>query len=151
MLNPEEKYIIKINKNNEGKGLRQATVESSGYDLPNGEKEKTILPGQIQKINTGIKLLIPKEIEGHIYSRTGNTKRGLVVAGGIGICDSDYRGEIFVLLQNISQQEIIIKKGEYIAQMIFREKIKVLIEITEENISEIPSERGTKCLGSSDN
>lgn len=91
--------------------------EATGYDIYAAE-DKTIEPLTIEKIRTGICIEMPPGYFGQIYGRSGVVaKRGLLsVAGTI---DSDYRGEISVVLFNASSESQRIYKGNRIAQIVF--------------------------------
>ncbi|MBR5996174.1 MAG: dUTP diphosphatase [Eubacteriaceae bacterium] len=103
-----------------------ATPGSSGVDLrANIAGEIVINPREITAIPTGIFIEMPEGIEAQIRSRSGMTlKHGIVVANGIGTIDSDYRGEISVIITNISNEPYTVSPGEKIAQMVFCEYVK---------------------------
>ena len=96
------------------------TEEAAGADLYAClNAPVTIQPGQSAFIPTGLALEVPKGCAGLIYARSGMAcKRGLVPANKVGVIDSDYRGEIRVVLFNHGQQEQTVQHGERIAQMI---------------------------------
>ena len=100
-----------------------ATVGSAGADLyANIDQPIMITRNEIVLVSTGIYLGLPIGIEAQIRSRSGLTlKHGIVVANGIGTIDSDYRGEIKVILHNISKSDYRLMPGEKIAQIIFAE------------------------------
>ncbi|NLO96603.1 MAG: dUTP diphosphatase, partial [Peptococcaceae bacterium] len=68
-----------------------------------------------------------------IFARSGLAlKHGLALSNGVGVIDSDYRGEIVVLLTNFGQEEVTIRNGDRIAQMIFTNVYQAsFIEVTE--------------------
>ena len=83
------------------------------------ESPVTIQPGQTAWISTGIAMEVPEGCAGLIYARSGMAcKRGLAPANKVGVIDSDYRGEIRVVLLNHSAQAQTVQPGERIAQMI---------------------------------
>ena len=96
------------------------TEEAAGADLYAClDAPVTIQPGQSAFIPTGLALEVPKGCAGLIYARSGMAcKRGLAPANKVGVIDSDYRGEIRVVLFNHGQQEQTVQHGERIAQMI---------------------------------
>ena len=106
-------------------GLNQATPLAAGCDLrAHIGQEYLIIPNERTLIPTGIFLAMPQGIMGCIYSRSGlGVKHGIVVTQGVGIIDADYRGEIFVAIHNIAQEEYTITPGERIAQIIFQPAI----------------------------
>ena len=96
------------------------TSGSSGMDLMAFIKSKiTINPGKTAVISTGIFLAIPKNYEIQIRPRSGlAAKKGISVLNTPGTVDSDYRGEIKIILVNFSKKSFIVKSGDRIAQMI---------------------------------
>ena len=78
-----------------------------------------IMPGESKFINTGIAMEIPNGYAGFIYARSGlASKKGLAPANKVAVIDSDYRGEIIVVLHNHSNEERYIEPGERIAQLV---------------------------------
>ena len=96
------------------------TSGSSGMDLVAFIKNKiTINPGNRAMIPTGISLVIPKNYEIQIRPRSGlASKKGISVLNTPGTIDSDYRGEIKIILINLSKKSFVVKSGDRIAQMI---------------------------------
>lgn len=83
------------------------------------EETVTIEPGQAAWIPTGIALEVPEGCAGLIYARSSmGVKRGLAPANKVGVIDSDYRGEINVVLLNHGKQPQIVNPGERIAQFL---------------------------------
>ena len=79
----------------------------------------TIEPNETKLIPTGLAFEIPEGYAGFVYARSGlASKRGLAPANKVGVIDADYRGEIKVILVNLSSTEFIINPGERIAQMV---------------------------------
>ena len=96
------------------------TSGSSGMDLMAFIKDKkTINPGKTAVIPTGIAVAIPKNYEIQIRPRSGlAAKKGISVLNTPGTVDADYRGEIKIILINLSGKKFFIKSGDRIAQMI---------------------------------
>ena len=96
------------------------TSGSSGMDLVAYVKNKiTIKPGKTAIVPTGIAVAIPKNYEMQIRPRSGlAAKKGISVLNTPGTVDSDYRGEIKIILINLSKKKFIVKSGDRIAQMI---------------------------------
>ncbi len=96
------------------------TLEAAGADLYAClEAPVTLEPGSSAFIPTGIALEVPRGCAGLIYARSGLAcKRGLAPANKVGVVDSDYRGEITVVLHNHASQPQTICHGERIAQFI---------------------------------
>ena len=100
----------------------QGSEYAAGYDLYadlGAQSHITLAPGEYRKISTGIALALPNGTFGAIYPRSGMaTKRGLVLANGTGIIDSDYRGPLIVALKNTSDELQVVEHGERIAQIV---------------------------------
>ena len=96
------------------------TSGSSGMDLMAYIKNKiTINPGKIALVPTGIAVAIPENYEIQIRPRSGlAAKKGISVLNTPGTVDSDYRGEIKIILINLSKKSFIVKSGDRVAQMI---------------------------------
>lgn len=122
-----------------------ARVGDAGLDLSTTESIE-IPAGSRAKIGTGLSLEIPKGYVGLIWDRSGlSANKGLKVLGGV--VDSNYRGEVFVTLANVSREPVEILEGEKIAQMLIQKVEKVEISEADE-LSE--TERGEQAYGSSD-
>ena len=96
------------------------TSGSSGMDLVAYIKKKiTISPSKTAMVPTGIAVAIPKNYEIQIRPRSGlAAKKGISVLNTPGTIDSDYRGEIKIILINLSKKSFVVKSGDRIAQMI---------------------------------
>ena len=109
------------------------TDGSSGMDLmANVEQTVKMLPGEKKIISTGIMVAIPEQYEIQIRPRSGlAAKNGISVLNTPGTIDSDYRGEIKIILINLGKDIFEIKKNDRIAQMIVCPIIKVELEEVE--------------------
>ena len=126
---------------------RYETEGSSGLDLAaNIDEQIKILPGKSEIIPTGLAVAIPKNFEIQIRPRSGLAAKNQVsVLNTPGTIDADYRGEIKVILINLSNKVFIVEKGLRIAQMVVCPVIKVsLKEVTKLEITE----RGSGGFGS---
>ena len=96
------------------------SVEAAGADLHAClDAPIVVQPGETAWIPTGIALEVPKGCAGLVYARSGMAaKRGLAPANKVGVIDSDYRGEIKVVLLNHSNQPQTIEPGERVAQFV---------------------------------
>ena len=94
--------------------------EAAGADLYAClEEAVTIQPGEVYWVPTGIALEVPKGCAGLVYARSSmGVKRGLAPANKVGVVDSDYRGEIKVVLLNHSKQPQTLEPGERVAQFV---------------------------------
>lgn len=114
---------IKVNvKLNDGASVPEyATSGAAAVDLrANVNESVTISPGERRLIPTGLSMSIPEGYVGIVAARSGLAcKKGIALSNGIGVIDSDYRGEIGVSLHNTSSEPFTVEKGERIAQMMF--------------------------------
>ena len=96
------------------------SVEAAGADLYAClDQPVTIAPGETAWIPTGLSLEVPKGCAGLIYARSSmGVKRGLAPANKVGVIDSDYRGEIRVVLLNHGKTTQTVENGERIAQFL---------------------------------
>lgn len=79
----------------------------------------TIQPGEVYWVSTGIALEVPKGCAGLVFARSSmGAKRGLAPANKVGVIDSDYRGEVRVVLLNHSNQPQTLEPGERVAQLV---------------------------------
>ena len=112
---------IRVKKLREGALLpTYGTTQAAGADLYAClEAPLTIAPGETAWVPTGLALEVPEGCAGLVYARSGlATKRGLAPANKVGVIDSDYRGEITVVLYNHGPEAQTISSGERIAQLI---------------------------------
>ena len=122
------------------KYLRPGDAAMDLYSCEN----KIIQPNQRELISTGIAMAIPREHVGLIWDRSGMAANHGIKSMG-GVIDSNYRGEIKVILHNLTNQAFTIEKGMRIAQMLIQ-------EVTQNQIIEVEelddTVRGEKAFGS---
>ncbi len=113
---------LKIRKLREGAKIpRRATEGAAGMDLYACIDESiTLAPQQLVIVPTGIAIELPDNgCAAFLYARSGlGVKHGICLANGVGVIDSDYRGEVCVGLCNVSDKPYVIAPGERIAQMV---------------------------------
>ncbi len=126
---------------------RYATETSSGMDLMALVDEPVVLhPHQRALIPTGIRIGIPEGYEAEIRPRSGLAhKFGITVLNSPGTIDSDYRGEIKVLLINLGTEAFTVRRGDRMAQMVFKRIARVTWKPVE-NLAD--TERGQGGFGS---
>lgn len=117
------KIDIRIFQLEHGHGLplpSYGTPDSSGLDLIAAVQEDlTITPGHRALVPTGITIALPQAFEAQIRPRSGlAAKHGITVLNTPGTIDSDYRGEICVVLINLGQEDFTVTRGMRIAQMV---------------------------------
>ncbi|MGE4399985.1 MAG: dUTP diphosphatase [Campylobacterales bacterium] len=121
------------------------TEEAAGFDLHSVE-EKIIKAGERDVVKTGLAIALPKGYELQVRPRSGLAlKNGITVLNTPGTVDSDYRGELMVILLNTSKEGFAIKKGERIAQAVIKEILQADFAVVDELDS---TERGTGGFGS---
>lgn len=111
---------VKIKRlNNNAKIPTKGTDGAAGFDLY-ADHDCFLARESTRIISTGIALEMPPNIEGQIRSRSGlAAEKGIVVLNSPGTIDSDYRGEIKVILRNFGSVPLTINKGDRIAQLVF--------------------------------
>jgi len=124
-----------------------ATPGAAGLDLRAAVAgELRLGPGERVAVPTGFRIEIPPGYEGQVRPRSGLALRhGVTVANAPGTIDSDYRGEVAVLLVNLSQEPFAIRRGERVAQLVVAPVARVLLE---EALSLAVTERGEGGFGS---
>ena len=112
---------IRIKRLREGAQIPTYGTEfSAGADLYACLEEAiTIAPGETAKIPTGLAMELPVGTAGLVFARSSlGTKKGLAPANKVGVIDSDYRGEVLVVLHNHSRETRQIAPGERVAQLL---------------------------------
>ena len=126
-----------------------ATIQSAGVDLRANLSEPIVLaPMQRALIPTGLYISLPAGYEAQVRPRSGLAiKKGITVLNSPGTIDADYRGEICIILINLSQEEFVVNDGERVAQMVIaRHEQAEWVEV--EALDE--TERGAGGFGHSD-
>tara|TARA_B100001996_G_scaffold247700_1_gene191908 strand:- start:904 stop:1341 length:438 start_codon:yes stop_codon:yes gene_type:complete len=140
------KVLIK-KLNPEAKLPSYKTKGSSGMDLMALVEEKIIVkPNSSELIPTGLSIAIPEDLEIQIRPRSGlAAKHSITVLNTPGTIDSDYRGELKIILYNHSNKDFIVNKNDRVAQMILVPVLKVDFE----EVDELPDTiRGSGGFGS---
>jgi dUTP pyrophosphatase len=118
-----------------------ATAQSAGMDLRANLAEPIVLhPLERRLIPTGLHIALPEGYEAQVRPRSGLAlKHGLTVLNAPGTIDADYRGEIGVVLVNLSQDDFVVNDGERIAQLVIARYEQATL-VTVETLDE--TERG---------
>lgn len=127
---------------------KRATEGSAGMDLfACIDNNVEINPGELVKVPCGIAMSLPsKEYGAFIFARSGlGIKYGITLSNGVGVVDSDYRGEVCVGLCNVGKEKYIIHNGDRIAQMVI---LKIENFVPGEVDSLDGTDRGIKGFGS---
>ncbi len=111
-----------------------ATKQSAGMDLRANIDDPVVLhPMERRLIPTGLFIALPEGYEAQVRPRSGLAlKRGITVLNSPGTIDADYRGEVGVLLINLSQEDFTIEAGERIAQMVIARHEQADFQLVEE-------------------
>ncbi len=111
-----------------------ATPQSAGMDIrANLQEPVTLQPLQRALVPTGLRMALPQGYEAQIRPRSGLAlKHGITVLNTPGTIDADYRGEVGVILINLSQEPFVIQDGERIAQMVIARHEQPEVELVEE-------------------
>jgi len=139
--------VVKILNKSTYDNPSYATEHSSGVDLKAFISEPiTLKPLERKLIPTGIYLELPVGIEAQIRPRSGIAlKKGISILNTPGTIDSDYRGEIGIIVVNLSNDNVTIEPGERICQMVFAKYEKVIFK----NVNEVnQTNRGSGGFGS---
>ena len=144
-----DKLIVKVQKLTEGARLPvYGSSQAAGADLCAclGNDTLVIEPHKWAMVPTGISIALPKGFEAQVRPRSGlAAKKGITVLNSPGTVDSDYRGEIRVILINHSDEPFAIKDGDRIAQMVIARHEKASFEVVS-SLDE--TERGAGGFGS---
>ena len=138
---------VKIINNSAYPAPAYATALSAGMDLHANLTEPVLLrPLERALVPTGLSIALPEGYEAQVRPRSGlAAKKGITVLNSPGTVDADYRGEIRVILVNLSSEEFLIEPGERIAQMVIARHERV----DWEDVSELDETlRGTGGFGS---
>ena len=110
-----------------------ATAQSAGMDLrANLEAPVTLQPMERRLIPTGLYIALPEGYEAQVRPRSGLAlKKGITVLNAPGTVDADYRGEVGVVLINLSQESFVVEDGERIAQMVIARHEQAVFEAVE--------------------
>jgi len=141
------KVQVKRLPHSEGLPLpKYMSAHAAGMDLYAAvNPEMVIPPGEWKLVPTGISIALPEGYEAQVRPRSGMAlKQGVSVLNTPGTIDADYRGEVGVILMNHSKQNLLIKRGDRIAQMIINEIVKIDFE----EVAELPeTDRGAGGFG----
>ena len=124
---------IKFKKLNEEVILpNYAHPEDAGMDIFSAE-EKTIEAGKWALVKTGFSMELPSGYEAQVRSKSGlSLKSGIIVLNSPGTIDENYRGEVGVILMNVSQVDYKIEKNQKIAQMVINKVEHLKVEEVED-------------------
>jgi dUTP pyrophosphatase len=96
---------------------QRAHTSDAGADLRSTETLE-IYPGEQKLVDTGVAVKIPEGYGGFVFNRSSQGKKGITIPHSVGVIDSDYRGNIKVILKNISEDVYKIEVGDRVAQLV---------------------------------
>ena len=130
---PDPGAIVRFKRLRAGAVLpRYMTAAAAGMDLASAEGPITIAPGERVAVPTGWGIELPPGTEGQVRPRAGLAMRhGLTLANAPGTIDSDYRGELTVLLVNLGREPHVIRQGDRVAQLVVAPVIQARVEEAE--------------------
>lgn len=144
----EVRVLLKVLPHGEGMELPAYTTAGSvGCDLRAAiEGPLLILPGGRTLVPTGVAVAIPEGYEGQVRMRSGLAlEKGLALLNAPGTIDSDYRGEIRVILANLGSEPVTLERGERVAQLVFAPVARARFE----KVADLPkTHRGEGGFGS---
>lgn len=125
----------------------RASDASAGFDLvslPETETGTTLVPNELVRLRTGLRMEIPDGLFGRVTGRSGLTSKKVVVWPGV--IDSDYRGEVIIMATNLGDDNYTIKPGERVAQLLILPCLETRFEPTDKELS--ATQRDTGGFGS---
>jgi dUTP pyrophosphatase len=133
---------VKIKVLDHGKGLplpKYMSEHAAGMDLYAAvNPEMTIPPGEWKLVPTGISIALPEGYEAQVRPRSGMAlQQGVSILNTPGTVDADYRGEVGVILMNHSKENLVVKRGDRIAQMIINKVERIAFE----EVPELPQSK----------
>jgi dUTP pyrophosphatase len=124
----------------------RATAGAAGYDVCSADGEFTLQPMERRQVRTGLALAIPRGFEAQVRPRSGLAlQHGLTLPNTPATIDSDYRGELLIVLINLGTEPVTVSRGMRIAQLVFQRVAEVRLSPVD---ALPPSARGPGGFGS---
>ena len=125
--------VLRLPNNHDLPLPSRRTTGSAGFDLASAEPDFVLAPGERRLVSTGLAIELPPGVEGQVRPRSGLALRhGITMPNAPGTIDSDYRGEVGVILQNGGTEPVTIARGDRIAQLVFaRYETPEMVDATE--------------------
>jgi len=140
---------VRLQRLPHGEGLplpSPATAGAAGCDLAAAvDAPLELRPGERQRVPTGFAIAVPAGFEAQVRPRSGLAlRRGLIVPNAPGTIDSDYRGELQVILMNAGAEPFVVERGDRIAQLV----VAPVVRATFDEVDELdPTDRGAGGFG----
>lgn len=123
---------MKIKLEPNGTKPTRADQGAAGYDLYAADNY-TIYPNEVVKVSCGVAMEIPEGVVGLLFARSGlGINKRITPSNAVGVIDSSFRGVVTAALQNLSQDEFKITRGDRVAQMVFVQYKSYNFEVVEE-------------------
>ena len=114
---------VRVRRLPHGEGLplpSRRTAGAAGFDVASAQPDFSLAPGERRAVGTGLAFELPDGIEMQVRPRSGLAlKHGITLPNAPGTIDSDYRGELQVIMQNSGTEAVTIARGDRIAQLVF--------------------------------
>lgn len=135
---------------NDAKIPEYKTEDAAGMDVCfAGDEDIVIKKGEIKKVPTGIALEAEdKDIAVLLYARSGMSLQGISMANGVGVIDSDYRGEIICPMINLGEADYTLRRGQRIGQLVFMRILRAQPEVLRDDEEMGKTLRGENGFGS---
>lgn len=143
-------HVFKVMVNTESPEFMPARAHATdaGADLKSSESY-TLQPGEQHMYDTGVSIAIPKNFVGLVFNRSSQGKKGIIIPNSVGVIDSDYRGNIKVLLRNDSNVNHDVNVLDRIAQLVIVPiVVPVLVQYKGDPDDWNDTERGSGGFGS---
>lgn len=125
----------------------KGSSQAAGYDLY-ASQSLVLFPNETGVVGCGFQMRMPEDMCAMVCSRSGlAAKKGIFVSNAPGILDADYRGEIKVILHNLSRSPFGVRPGDRVAQMVFHKVERTSLNLVDTFVSS-DTDRGTGGLGS---
>ena len=111
------KQVVECRVDNAAYLPKRSNSSDAGADLRSTEKCE-LYPGETKLLDSGVAVKIPQGYGGFVFNRSGQGSKGIILLNGVGVIDSDYRGNIKIALKNISENRYGIEVGDRIAQLV---------------------------------
>jgi dUTP pyrophosphatase len=140
--------VINVESQSTKDQLTKGSPSSAGYDVTYTGPDIVLEKGVVNTLSTGLFIAPPPNIFASIRSRSSLALKGIIIPNSPGTIDSDYRGEIKVMLLNLSDEPYTVKDGDRIAQLIFERSVKVEVRFGGQ-VNSSSTRRGGRGFGSS--
>ena len=132
MTDKQFKQMDKVSIFNKSQNPEYQTLKAAGFDIASNE-DVVIEPGKVELIGTGLHFVLMPYYEAQIRLRSSLGMRGLIMPNAPGTIDEDYRGEIKVMLHNLTSLPIKINAGERVAQVVCAKSLRPKIHMMDSN------------------